>query len=203
MEKFFGTQEIAKMCQVAQGTVIRWIKEGKLPASVTAGGHHRIQTQDLIQFLKDLRLPLPQDLESPGCKKILIVDDEKDVRNLVRWVIEHNFSNVIVAEAEDGFKAGWKAHEFSPDLVILDLLMPGLDGFRVCEFIRNFPQLKDVKIIALSAWMDQSVENKFKELGAQDFIAKPFDPEIFKQKIAKQLGETNGKNISGGLQAHE
>lgn len=186
MEKLYGTQEIAKMCQVAQGSVIRWIKEGKLQASLTAGGHYRVRGRDLNQFLTNLRLPLPQELQNKG-KKILIVDDEPEVRKLVRWIIEENFTDLQLEEAEDGFVAGWKTHEFLPDLVILDLMMPGLDGFRVCQFIRSFPQFQSIKILAISAWMDGNVEQKFKDLGAQDFVSKPFDVDILKDKIAAQL----------------
>lgn len=187
MEKLFGTQEIAKMCQVAQGTVIRWIKEGKLPASSTAGGHNRVRSKDLLQFLTDLRLPIPVELRKSEQKRILIVDDEINLRNLVRWVIEQNFSNILIEEAEEGFIAGWKAHDFLPDLVILDLMLPGMDGFRVCQFIRSFPQFQNVKIIAISAIMDGEIEKKFKDYGAQDVLAKPFDPDILKEKICKHL----------------
>ena len=192
MEKFFGTQEISKMCQVAQGTVIRWIKEGKLPAASTAGGHNRIRSADLIQFLKNLNMPIPGELQKSNQKRVLIVDDEKELRGLVRWTLEQNFSDILIEEAEEGFVAGWKAHEFLPDLVILDLMLPGLDGFRVCEFIRRFSQFKDVKIIAISALMDSEIEKKFKALGAQDVLAKPFDPDVLKEKISKHLG-LNGR----------
>lgn len=193
MEKFFGTQEIAKICQVAQGTVIRWIKEGKLPAAVTAGGHHRISPDDLLKFLKELRLPIPEALQKTRQKRVLIVDDEKAVRGLIRWVIEQNFPGVLIEEAEEGFVAGWKIHEFFPDLIILDLLLPGLDGFRVCEFVRSFPQFKESRIIAISALMDVEVERKFRALGADDVLVKPFDPEKLKEKI-RQCLEVHGGN---------
>lgn len=164
-----------------------WIKEGKLSASLTAGGHHRIKAEDLIQFLSDLRLPIPVELQKTDEKRILIVDDEKNVRELIRWVIEQHFPSIAIEEAEEGFIAGWKAHDFSPDLVILDLMLPGFDGLKVCQFIKSFPQFQETKIIAMSAIMDAEIEKKFKDLGAQDVLAKPFDPDVLKEKIVKHL----------------
>ena len=195
MEKFFKTYEVAKICQVAQGTVIRWIHEGKLPASSTAGGHNRIRAKDLIDLLKSLNLPLPEELFPESVfnpkTRVLIVDDEPEIRRMIRWMIEQDFQNVQVEEAQEGFIAGWKTNAFRPHLVILDLMLPGIDGFQVCGFIRQFPELKETKIIAISALMgDPDIAQKILDLGADDFLTKPFDLEILKKKVRVLL---NGK----------
>lgn len=191
MEKFFRTYEVAKICQVAQGTVIRWIKEGKLPSASTAGGHNRIQAKDLMELLKNLRLPIPVEFSSQLSfnekVRILIVDDEPEVRKMIRWKIGEDFPGAEIEEAGEGFIAGLKANAFRPHLVILDLMLPGLDGFQVCKFIRDFPGLKDTKIIAISALMDPDAAKKILELGANDFLVKPFDLDVLKEKIAIQL----------------
>lgn len=190
MEKLLRTQEVAKICQVAQGTVIRWINEGRLPAASTAGGHNRIRPKDLLELLKTLQLPIPEELSSDSLDqktRVLIVDDEPEVRKMIRWMIEQDFLGVEIEEAQEGFVAGWKTHSFRPHLVVLDLMLPGLDGFHVCEFIRRFPELKDTKIIAISALMDPEVGKKIINLGANDFLTKPFDLDVLKEKICKQL----------------
>ena len=187
MEKLLGTQEVAKICQVAQGTVIRWIKEGRLPASSTAGGHHRINLKDLVQLLRSLRLPIPSEFSSEGKKRILIVDDEPEVRNMIRWMLDQDFENIQIEEAREGFTAGWKTHSFRPDLVILDFMLPGLDGFHVCKFIRQFPELKNTKIIAISALNDPEIKQNFLKFGADDFLTKPFELDILKEKIRALL----------------
>ena len=194
MEKLLRTQEVAKICQVAQGTVIRWIKEGKLAASSTAGGHNRIRLKDLVELLRNLRLPIPSELSEGEKARILIVDDETEVRNMIRWMLEQDFQDIVVEEAKEGFVAGWKTHSFRPDLVVLDLMMPGLDGFHVCEFIRQFPELKHTKIIAISALNDPEIKEKFLKLGANDFLAKPFDLDLLKEKIRNLLGDTKRGN---------
>lgn len=187
MEKFLKTNDVAKICHVTQGTVIRWIKEGKLSASSTAGGHNLIPAGDLVKFLKDLRLPIPSELTQDESPRVLIVDDEPQVRNMIRWMIERHFPEVKIEEAHEGFIAGWKVHSFNPHLVLLDIMMPGLDGFHICEFIRQFPELKKTKIIVISAFMDPEVEKKMISLGADDFLTKPFELDVLKKKIFSQL----------------
>lgn len=182
-EKFFRTHEVAKICQVAQGTVIRWIKEGRLPASSTAGGHNRIHSKDLVELLKNLRLPFPSELVADQKKRILIVDDEPEIRRMIRWMIERDFPGTAIEEAHEGFVAGWKTHAFRPHLVTLDLLLPGLNGFHVCEFIRQFKELKETKIIAISALTDPEVAEKILRLGADEFLTKPFDLDVLKQRV--------------------
>lgn len=198
MEKFFKTYEVSRICQVAQGTVIRWIKEGKLPSSSTAGGHNRIQAKDLIELLKKLNLPIPSELSSRETLnekiRVLIVDDEEEVRKMVRWKIREDFPQAEIEEAGEGFLAGWKANSFRPHLVILDLMLPGLDGFHVCGFIRQFPELKDTKIIAISALMDPDAAKRILELGANDFLSKPFDLDLLKKKIIFQLSRLRKGN---------
>lgn len=193
MEKFFGTFEVAKMCYVSPGSVIRWIHEGKLAAAKTAGGHHRIKRDDLIQFLEGLKLPVPEALKeeklsSPAGKlKVLIVDDEAPVRQMLSSFFKKYFPELEVDEACDGFQAGWKARETHPDLVMLDLMLPGVDGFQICRLIRNLPALQTTRIIAITALTDAASREKILSLGANDFLKKPFDTKLLKEKISGQL----------------
>lgn len=195
MERLLRTNEVARLCQVSQGTVIRWIHEGKLSASLTAGGHNRIRQADLVELLRTLRLPIPSELSMKEQElKVLIVDDEPEIRNIIRWMILQNITTARIEEAEEGFIAGWKTHCLRPDLVMLDLMLPGLDGFQVCEFIRRFPELKSTKIIAMSAFSDPEMEKRILGLGADDFLIKPFDLETLRLKICEAVEWTNGIN---------
>ena len=193
--KFYSTTEAANICQVTPGSIIRWIKEGKLETALTAGGHRRIPAASLLKLINKLGLPAPKELldsldglngAKPGYK-ILIVDDEKSVREMLRWIISQEWPDSKVEEASDGFFAGWKTHGFCPDLVILDLMMPGLDGFRFCEFLRNLPGMKHTRMIAISGVQGFGYEEKIMKLGANVFLAKPFDSEVLKKTIEEQL----------------
>jgi excisionase family DNA binding protein len=186
MDKFYTTFEAAKMCHVSPSSLIRWIREGKLPAANTAGGHHRVSASDLVQLLKSLRMPIPLELQTTETEqlRVLIVDDEIGMRQMIRWVLEQNFKDVVVEEAQEGFIAGWKAHSLKPHLVILDLMLPGMDGFHVCQFIRSFTELKDTKIISISALQDPEVRSRILTMGADEFLVKPFDVELLREKIS-------------------
>ncbi len=187
MDKYFSTFDVARICHVSPGSVVRWINEGKLACSLTAGGHHRIHEKDLITLLKSLRMPLPPELTAEDKMKVLIVDDELGIRQMVRWVLQLHFPNAEVEEASEGFIAGWKAHGFCPDLVILDIMIPGMDGYRVCQFIRSFPELKNTRIIIITALNNEEVKQKVLSLGADDYLSKPFDVDSLKEKITQQL----------------
>lgn len=188
-EKLYSTFEVAKMCQVNPASIVRWIHEGKLKAASTAGGHFRIFSGEVARFLKTLGMPIPQvlnELSSP--KKILIVDDEADVRKFLRVFIARHFPDVLIQEAEDGFHAGTSLTTFLPDLVLLDLKIPGMDGFRVCEFIRQVPELKQTRIIVITGLEDDNAKEKVLRLGADDFFRKPLDGDALKKKISTYFG---------------
>ena len=194
MDKYFSTFEVAKICQVSPGSVIRWIHEGKLSASVTAGGHHRVRAENLLQLLQSLRMPIPPEIAPHEEQiKVLIVDDEIGVRQLLRSIVNKYYPSVKIEEAEEGFPAGWKAHGFQPDLVLLDIMLPGMDGFRVCQLIRQNQALKHTKIIAITATQEPGAREKMMKLGADDFISKPFDVDELKQKIDAQLNFSEGE----------
>lgn len=187
MKNFMSPTQIAKICQVAPSSVIRWIHEGKLNAFSTAGGHHRIQRKDILPFLKSLRMPIPEEFLDQ--KTILIVDDEGKIRKLIKQVIEKSFEGVHVEEAKEGFVAGWLSRSLLPELVILDINLPGMDGVKVCRLIRSFPELKNTRILAVSGVL-KSKRDEILSCGANDFLAKPFMLAELRKKISEQLRNT-------------
>ncbi|MBI4970877.1 MAG: response regulator [Candidatus Omnitrophica bacterium] len=195
MERYLGTFEVAKFCHVSPGSVFRWIKEGKLQASLTAGGHHRVEVKDLIVFLKTLRISVPAEFADQEKPRMLIVDDEEEFSHMIRWNLEEEFSDILIEETRDGFHAGWQIHEFRPHLVILDLMMPGLDGFHVLEFVRAHSEFSGTKIIAMSALLAPEVKKRVLDLGANDYVGKPFDLEELKERVAFHLGISTKKKV--------
>lgn len=188
-KEFLGTFEAAKWCRVSPGTVTRWIKEGKLPAAATAGGHRRIAVTDLIEFMRSFRMPLPPGLNGPEDFRMLIVDDEKGVREMIRWAVETEFPAIRVEEAEDGFTAGWKSRGFLPHLVILDVMMPGMNGFQVVELIRRGHEKNKPRIVVMSALASDEIEPEVKKLGADDFLQKPFEIKELQKKILSHYAQ--------------
>lgn len=122
-------------------------------------------------------------------KKILIVDDEKEMVNTIRRALL-SVKDVVVDEAYDGPGAVQKFAEFRPDLILLDMRMPGLDGHGVCTVVRKDPEGQQVKIIMISGAMDMDAVERAAQAGANDFLAKPFRNEFLKLKVERILGMT-------------
>lgn len=191
------TGQIAEYCHVTVRAVYKWIKLGKLKAYQTPGRHSRVEFEDFIYFLKKYDMPTPEEFKLASQKqKILVVDDDREMVNSIRrmLILENKYS---LAVAYDGFTAGRKFMEFQPDLMILDIKMPGMDGYEVCSQIRSNPANKNVKILAVSGILGIEGGEKILSMGANDFMAKPFDNNELKKKIEKLLKEKTSKIIKG------
>lgn len=124
-------------------------------------------------------------------KKILVVDDEEDIVDLIRYNLEKE--GYSVASASDGNSALQIAGEFKPDLIILDIMMPGPDGFEVCRQVRLIPGLAQVSIIFLTAKTGEIDQILGLELGADDYIQKPVSPRILVARVKTILRRSNEK----------
>lgn len=189
MEKkeIYTTYEVSKICRVDLSTVIEWVDAGKLKAYRTPGGHRRVKFSDIVEFLKKYNLPFPAGWSESAKLLVLIVDDEEGICKVLTKILREILGDVRIDIASDGFEAGSKVVSLIPDLVILDLRLPGLDGFRVCEFIRKEITLKHTKILAITGFDSPEIKEKILRLGANDYLRKPFDYEEVKEKILKLL----------------
>lgn len=174
--KTFSTFDIAKLCDVYPTTVANWIDEGKLNAFSTPGGHRRVNGRDLLEFLKKHKMPVPDELlpqKSSSRKKILIVDDDPRILKSIATILKKKRGKDKVYTAADGFEAGQAIIKFEPDLVILDIMLPGLNGFKVCESIRQ--KNKQIKIIAITGYDTEENKNKILSAGADAYFSKPLE----------------------------
>ena len=184
-EPIYTTFDISKFLSVDITTVMSWIDEGKLGAYKTPGGHRRVPESELLAFLKKFNLPVPDELLRG--KRVLIVDDDLQVVRVIKRILQ-NIEKLEVEVAEDGFEAGRKFETFLPDLVVLDLFLPKLDGFKVCEAIRKSPTKREVKILAVSGDDTPQNRQKIQGCGADAFLGKPFTTEAFNQTVLPLLG---------------
>ena len=189
------TYDIAQYAQVTPRTVIQWINEGKLKAYRTPGNHSRVSFEEFIGFLKKYNMPVPNELlaeQVPERKSVLIVDDDVSMVDSIRRLL---FREGVydLETAYDGFEAGEKFTKKTPHLIILDLNMPGVNGYQLTERIRQEYKNKDVKILIVSAENEGSNIKKILSLGADDFILKPFSSEHLKAKMAELLGAPPGQ----------
>jgi excisionase family DNA binding protein len=181
-----STFAIAEMLHVDPGSVANWIDQGLLKAHRTPGGHRRVQVDDLIKFLREHKMPIPPELGQTPVR-ILVVDDEEAVAKLIGRAIRAQYPEYEVVEAHDGFRAGTMIATLRPDVVILDLRMPGMDGYEVCRMIKAQDSTRHAEVIAVTAFPSPESEKRIIECGARVCLSKPLDLEGLLKEVEKSL----------------
>lgn len=193
------TGDVAAYCHVTSTTVINWITQGKLKAYQTPGGHYRIHREDFKMFLKDYGIPLRADFFLEEKRKILVVDDEPGIIELIIKILRYHFPGFVVATAGDGYEAGVQVVTFAPDMIILDLLMPHIDGFEVCRKVKASPRTSNVKILIITAHPENQNIERALACGADDYLLKPFTVEELVEKVSALLiGENHDNSEKAG-----
>jgi excisionase family DNA binding protein len=188
-KRFLTTGEVAKYCAVTHLTVVNWIRAGKLMASRTPGGHNRIRREDLLQFLVEHKFPVPPELVQDG-KRILVVDDERPLAEVMAQTLQEDGYQVSVAF--DGYEAGLKMATLKPDLLVLDLIIPGLDGFSICQRVKANRDEHKTKIVVMTGFVQEGNVAKAFECGADLCLEKPFQLKTLRDMVARLLGDTLG-----------
>jgi two-component system, OmpR family, response regulator len=169
----FTTGEAAKICKVSQQTIIRCFDNGSLKGFRVPGSKfRRIPRDQLFAFMRDNGIPT--DALESGKRKVLIVDDDEGLVELLTDVFEKD-ARFDIRTANNGFDAGMLVREFRPDLVVLDVMLPDINGKEVCQRIRSDDTLEAVKIICISGMVEQDKVAELKLAGANDFMHKPFN----------------------------
>lgn len=187
--KPLSTTKVAKFCHVSHAAVCNWVKSGKLQAYRTPGGQYRIEPGVLVEFMKRLGMPVPEELSPRTVKRIVVVDDEPEIVNLAMRVLGPGGAGYEVKTAADGYTAGRLVHSLLPDLVLLDIRMPGIDGFAVCKSIKTSPDTRHAKVLVVTAYGTDENVRRLRDLGAEDFLDKPFDGTALTRKVQKLIGE--------------
>jgi CheY-like chemotaxis protein len=152
------------------------------------GGHRRIRKEDLDAFLRKQGMPIPTEVEEGERKKILVIDDDRLIVETIVTSLEEEAFNYEIISASDGFEAGLQVSHFKPDLLILDLMMPDIDGYEVCRKVKQDPATCHIKIVVLSAYMDEDNYERMKRNGADVCFSKPLPLEKLKKEVAGLLG---------------
>jgi len=186
MAKNLSTFVIAQMLHVDPGSVANWIDQGLLKAHRTPGGHRRVATEDLMQFLREHKMPIPQELQTEPAR-VLVVDDEPAVTQLISRAIKAAYPDYEVTQAHDGFQAGSLVATLKPDVVLLDLRMPGMDGYEVCCTIKSQEGTKHAEVLAMTAYPSPENEKRILDCGARICMTKPLDMEHLLREISLSL----------------
>ena len=171
----FTTGEAAKICKVSQQTIIRCFDNGSLKGFRVPGSRfRRIPRDQLYAFMRDNGIPT--DALESGKRKVLIVDDDEELVELLSDVFNKD-GRFDVRTANNGFDSGMMVRELRPDLVILYVMLPDINGKEVCHRVRSDESLEAVKIICISGMVEQDKIAELKAAGANDFMHKPFNVE--------------------------
>lgn len=184
-KKPYTTGEVANFCNVTINAVKKWIASGKLGAFRTPGGHYRVNREDFETFVGKFKLDI-RDKIFPNRKKILIIDDERDIVEFIKAAIESLDMGCIVETAGDGYEALIKVGDFKPELMVLDLRMPKIDGFEVCRRIKGDQNTRDIKILAVTAYGKEDID-KILECGADYCLSKPLKLKEFQKNVQRLL----------------
>lgn len=185
MKTVFTTGEAAEICKVSQQTIIRCFDSGRLKGFRVPGSRfRRIPRESLLAFMKDNGIP-PDQLKD-GKHRILVVDDDPEIVELFVDVLERD-GRFEVKTASTGYEAGMLTNEFHPDLIILDYMLPDINGNLVCQTIRSKEEFAQTKIIIVSGVVKQEEIDELKAAGADDFIKKPFNIEKLIERISQLL----------------
>ncbi len=184
----------ARLCSVTRMTMWRWVKSGLIKVSVTPGGHHRIYRRDLERFLIKSGM-YPGSDKNLHSNRVLIVDDDALIRKVLsRALRDHHF---VTQTAVNGFEAGIKTMQFQPDLIVLDLVMPDMDGFEICRLIKQEPLTAGIKIVVLTGYNAPADREKAVGAGADAYLVKPVEQDVLLQQIKALLGWHKGLKEAG------
>ncbi len=173
---YFTTFQVAKMLGVSPPTVVNWVNGGLLTAHRTPGGHRRIAQDDITRFAREHNYPLSVEsgpaVPVNGARKVLIVDDEPDFCAMVRDYLTLR-GGYEVEVADSGFTAGLTVARFRPGVILMDILMPDMDGFEVVKMLRKDPEMQGVPVIACTAYREPLIEERVRREGFSGFMLKP------------------------------
>ena len=188
MDDVLTVYKASEYCSVSPKTIINWVEAGHIKAYKTVGGHRRIKKEDLEEFMKKQGIPIPEEARAGERIKILVVDDDPIIVETLVQGFEEDEHDYEVISASDGFEAGLQVKHFKPHLLILDIMMPDINGYEVCKKIKSDPDLKNTLIIVLSAYLDEEKFAVMKKLGADACYSKPLPLPQLKEEVARLLG---------------
>ena len=185
MKTVFTTGEAAKICKVSQQTIIRCFDNGQLKGFRVPGSRfRRIPREMLYKFMKDNGIPT--DALESGRRKVLLVDDDTELVEIMTKFLEED-GRFEVKIATTGFDAGMLVKEYRPDMLVLDVMLPDINGKEVCQRVRADNTMEDVRILCISGMIEEDKIQDLRLAGADDFMSKPFDAEQLIDRMCRMM----------------
>ncbi len=185
-KRIFTTGEAAEICKVSQQTIIRCFDSGRLTGFRVPGSKfRRIPRDELIRFMRLNNIPL--DIIEGATRRILVVDDDQAILDLFTDVLTRD-GRFEVRTASTGYDAGLLTESFKPHLIVLDFMLPDVNGNIVCQRLRTNPSYRDTRIVFVSGVVNQDEVKGLMQAGADEFVKKPFDIKALVARMSELLG---------------
>ncbi len=184
-KKIFTTGEAAEVCKVSQQTIIRCFDSGRLQGFRVPGSKfRRIPRDELIRFMQSNGIPT--DILDAGRRRVLVVDDDEKILEVFRDLLQRD-GRFEFETASTGYDAGLLTEQFRPHLIILDYMLPDVNGNVVCKRLKEHRETKDIKIVFVSGVINEHEIKSLLGAGGDAFLKKPFNLEALLGKMTELL----------------
>jgi CheY-like chemotaxis protein len=180
-KNYLTPNEVAELLMVSTESVRLWSQKGWLKAETTPGGHRRYLRHSVERFAQERGLNSVS--QNSGELRILVVDDDRQFSSYLIELLTGKGDFISVSAVYDGFSAGAQVHSFRPDIVLLDLMMPNVDGFEVCKMLKERAETSSIRIFAMTGYPSDENVARILLAGAEACLAKPIDSQALLQAI--------------------
>ena len=177
-DSLLTSYQVGALLQVNPSSVNKWVKDGRIPAFRTPGGHRRIRAADLVAFLNHHKMPVPAVLHQAARRRLLVADeDPRQLEALVRGLLAHA-GQVELHTVGNAVDALVQIGAFRPHLVILDLRMNGSDGLEICRRLHAGQDTRQVDVLIACPELSPTLERQASEAGARACLRKPVPIDV-------------------------
>jgi len=171
-EKLLSPSEAARLLGISPVTLSKWARKGAIKAHQTLGRHRRYTYTEIQRFARAQGMTLFVADTSPS--RVLVVDDDPQFSTFLLDVLTEATVGLMAKRAGDGFEAGRLIHKFRPQIVLLDIMLPGVDGFEVCRQLQADPETREIRVIAMTGYYSKETTQRILQAGAEACLQKPF-----------------------------
>ncbi len=172
-KRYWGTQRVARVCQVSPATVANWIDQGLLKGHKTPTGRRRVESDDLAAFLRAHGMGVPPDLErSAGREVVVVVEDDAGYRRALVLTIAKSDLAVEVVEAATGMDGLLEIGRAQPSVIVLDYTLPDLNATQVIQRLLEPGRRLDAEVIVVTGGMPEAASAQLRQMGVQTIVSK-------------------------------
>lgn len=186
--KSLSTGDIARHCQVTPATVVNWIKAGKLDVYTTPGGQYRMEVGDFVEFLRENRLPIPEELQPSSERRVLLIDNDPEVLERATHTIARQLPTVILEESDNGYDGFIKLGAFRPHAVVVDIALPNFDSGEAVRYLRANQDTRNMFLVTVGGdAVDPDVMRRVRRVGADAMLDRPLDYTELTRTLSRLL----------------